>query len=104
MAGSDTDLEKVQREEARWRILKALDAGRPQPVSETILLRTLQDIELPVTPHSLRRELDYLEHRELIKIGHKDGPIWTAELTRFGVDVVEYTIPCEPGINRPKKW
>jgi hypothetical protein len=27
-----------------------------------------------------------------------------AELTRYGVDIVEYTIACEPGIARPKKW
>src|SRR3569623_1079832 len=100
----EIDFEKAQREEARWRMLRALDAGRPRPVSETIVLRTLQDIELPLTPAALRRELDYLAHRDLIVVHGKDGPTWTAELTRFGVDVVEYTIDCDPGIARPKKW
>jgi len=33
-----------------------------------------------------------------------EGAPWTAELTRHGVDVVEYTVECEPGIARPKKY
>lgn len=28
---------------------------------------------------------------------------WAAELTRYGVDIVEYTIGCEPGIARPPR-
>jgi hypothetical protein len=100
----EIDLEKANREEARWRILRALDAGRPRPVSETIIFRTLQDIELPLTPHGLRRELDYLRDRGLILVTAEDSPTWLAELTRYGVDIVEYTIACEPGIARPKKW
>lgn len=100
----EVDLEKAQREEIRWRILKTLDAGRPLPVVETIILRVLQDINLPATPSSLRRELDYLRDRTLIELHCEDCPTWTAELTRTGVDVVEYTVPCEPGIARPKKW
>lgn len=100
----EIDMERAQREETRWRILKVLDAGRPTAVSETIILRVLQDINLQVTPKMLRRELDYLADRQLITVLDKDGPTWSADLTRAGVDVVEYTIPCEPGIARPKKW
>lgn len=101
---NEVDLDRAQREEARWRILRALDAGRPLPVSETIILRTLQDIRLPMTPHGLRRELDYLETRELIEITGRAEPTWCAHLTRIGVDVVEYTVECDPGIARPPKW
>ncbi|HEU4601565.1 MAG TPA: cytoplasmic protein [Steroidobacteraceae bacterium] len=100
----DIDFEKAQREEARWRILRALDAGRPGAVSETILFRVLKDIKLPISPKGLRRELDYLRDRELITIVDEDGPTWSAELTRIGVDVVEYTVPCDAGIARPPKW
>jgi hypothetical protein len=103
MAG-EIDMEKVQREEARWRILCALNAGRPMPVSETIILRVLHDINLPITPIGLRRELDYLEDRKLIAITDKEGPTWSAELNHYGVDIVEYTLACLPGIARPKKW
>lgn len=101
---NEIDLERAEREEARWRILRVLDAGRPRAVSETLILRAMQDIELPVTPHGLRRELDYLRDRGLITIRGKEEPTWLAELTRYGIDVVEYTIPCEPGISRPRKW
>jgi DNA-binding transcriptional ArsR family regulator len=100
----EVDFERAQREEARWRILRALDAGRPGAVSETILFRCLADIKLKLTPRELRRQLDYLRDRQLITIMDEDGPTWSAELTRIGVDVVEYTVPCEPGIARPPKW
>jgi Fe2+ or Zn2+ uptake regulation protein len=100
----EIDMLRAQREEARWRILRALDAGRPNQVSETIILRVLQDISLALTVSGLRRELDYLEERSLVKIHHRDEPTWTCELTRHGVDLVEYTQPCDPGIARPKKW
>ncbi len=97
-------MNRAQREEARWRILRALDAGRPIGVSETIILRLLQDIKLGLTAHGLRRELSYLEDRGLLQVEGRQGPTWTAELTRLGVDVVEYTVPCEPGIARPEQW
>lgn len=103
MTGS-VDIERAQREEARWRILKTLDAGRPRPVPETLILRCIQDIKLPMTPYGMRRELDYLEERELIRIGDKEESVWTAELTRTGIDVVEYTVKCDAGIARPPKW
>jgi len=101
---NEIDLERAQREESRWRILRVLDAGRPQPVSESLILRTLQDISLPITPHGLRRELDYLRDRGLVTLQAEDQPTWLASLTRYGVDVVEYTQACEPGIARPRKW
>lgn len=101
---NEIDLGKAQREEIRWRIMKVLDAGRPLPVAETLVLTTLQDVNLPVTPHVLRRELDYLEDRKLVSIAGRNSPTWMAELTHYGVDIVEYTVDCFPGIARPKKW
>lgn len=100
----EIDLEKAQREQVRWRILKVLDAGRPAAVSEVVVLQVMQDSSLPVTPHGLRRELDYLEDRKLVTISGRDTPVWSAELTHYGVDIVEYTVDCFPGIARPKKW
>lgn len=97
------DIEREQREEMRWRALVVLNAGRPKPVSESLILRVLTDVALPATPHSLRRELDYLEHRQLIRITNREKPVWMCELTRLGVDVVEYTVACDPGIARPEQ-
>lgn len=98
------DLEKARREVLRWRILKTLDVGRPYPVGEDLLLSTISGDDMPVTPMELRRELEYLEDRKLIAVAGKCDPVWTAELNRYGVDLVEYTIDCEPGIARPKKY
>ena len=97
------DLEKASREDARWRILYTLDRGRPEPVAEHLILRCLSDIKLDFTPSGLRRELGYLESRELITITGREevGDYWLASLTRVGVDMVEYTVSCEPGIARP---
>jgi len=39
------ELEQKEREEARWRILRVLDAGRPVGVNESILWRVLHDVK-----------------------------------------------------------
>lgn len=98
------DIEKSKREQVRWLVLLTLNAARPVGAPETLVLQCIQDVPLPVTGHELRRELDYLEERGLIEIDGKDGPTWHAKLTRDGIDVAEYTVECEPGIARPKKY
>lgn len=95
------NMEKIRREEIRWRILKVLDSGRPAPVPESLALRVMGDVKLGVTPSELRREIDYLEARQLVEVTKNDE--WLCELTRVGIDVVEYTVPCDPGIARPEQ-
>lgn len=102
---SEIDLNRVRRESARWLILATLNAARPIGANERLILSTIQEVIPEVTIIELRRELDYLEHRKLIEIKGKDTCHgWSAELTRGGVDVAEYTVECEVGIARPKKW
>lgn len=98
------DAEKARIEVLRWRILQTLDAGRPYPVSEDIIMKTVSGDDMPISPRELRRELDYLEDRKLITLSGKDTPFWSADLTHHGVDVVEYTVECLPGIARPPKY
>ena len=98
------DLEQKQRDEARWRILRVLDAGRPISVSETIIWRVLHDIRLPMSINSVRRELFYLRDLGLIVVEGDDTEICLARLTARGVDVVEYTIEAPVGIARPRKY
>ena len=98
------DLEKATREEVRWRLLRALDAGRPYKVSEDILHRTLDDIELPLTLNETRRQLDYLRDHHLVDISGEDQQTWCAELTAKGVDVVEYTESAPAGVARPRRY
>lgn len=98
------DLEQKQREEARWRILRVLDAGRPIAVSETIVWRVLADIKLPLTLNTLRRELSYLRDLGLLEVDGEEHETWYARLTAAGVDVVEYTIAAPAGVARPRKY
>jgi len=57
-----------------------------------------------MTQMELRRELGYLEDRELVIVTGRDSPQWHAKLSRHGVDVVEYTVECHAGIARPQKY
>lgn len=98
------DLERQQREQLRWLILSVLDAARPLGANEQLILAAVSDVPLRVSSRDLRRELDYLDARGLVRIVGQDGPMWSAELTREGIDVAEYTCDCDAGIARPKKY
>ncbi|MDR0966673.1 MAG: hypothetical protein LBM75_09285 [Myxococcales bacterium] len=99
------DIATAAREVLRWRILVTLDAGRPYPVTEDIILKTLTDMSSRVTLHELRRELEYLHGRKLIEItgNDPDTDCWDSNLTSIGVDLVEYAVDCRAGIARPPK-
>jgi hypothetical protein len=98
------DLEQRQREEARWRILRVVDAGRPIAVSEQIVWRVLTDLKIALSLNQLRRELSYLQDLGLLELDGEDCDIWFAKLTAQGVDVVEYTAKAPAGIARPRKY
>lgn len=98
------DMEKARREQIRWLALVAVNAGRPEPVAEPLILSAIQGVPVQCTARELRIELDYLEDRKLVSLKRLEGAPWTAELTRHGVDFVEYTIEAEPGIARPRKY
>jgi hypothetical protein len=98
------DPAKARRENMRWYILLTLNSARPLGASEAVVLSTVQGIVPDCTIRELRNELDYLEHRQLVEIEGKHGAAWHADLTRVGIDVVEYTVPCEAGIARPEKY
>ncbi|HOL44526.1 MAG TPA: hypothetical protein PK659_09760 [Methanothrix sp.] len=98
------DIEKARREELRWLILCALYASRPVGASEHIIRNAIEPVILDVTDHEIRRELDYLAERDLVTIMNRNTPIWIAKINNHGVDIVEYTVECFPGIARPKKY
>ena len=98
------DLEKQKREQLRWLILETLNSARPIGANEGLILNVVNDIQGQVTNLELRRELDYLKDRDLIQISGQDKGLWHAELARYGVDIVEYTVECDAGIARPKKY
>ena len=97
------DLEKARREEMRWLILYTLYSAQPVGTSEAIAISAVVAIIPDITELEMRKELDYLMERKLITI-EKNRPIWFAKINRYGIDVVEYVVPCDPGIARPRKW
>jgi hypothetical protein len=99
-----SDLLQRQREEARWRILRVVDAGRPVPVSEQIVWRVLTDIKISFSLNQLRRELAYLRDLRLVELEGEETETWFAKLTAEGVDVVEYNAKSPVGVARPRKY
>lgn len=98
------DHARVRREALRWLILLTLNHARPIGAYEGLVLSVAQSEYPDATPLELRRELDYLSDRELVKLVKEPSGRWHADLTRYGVDVAEYTVDCEPGIARPAKY
>ena len=97
------DVEQKRREEARWRMLRVVDAGRPIPVSEQIIWRVLADIKLSLSLNAVRRELAYLRDLGLLELEGEGAETWFAKLTANGVDVVEYNFAAPAGVARPRK-
>jgi len=95
-------LARVRRERIRWYLLQSIYVSRPLSMYSESLLAIIQAEYSDATHQEIRRELDYLEERELVQIKRDAIDRWSCELTRHGVDVVEYTIDCEPGIARPR--
>ena len=98
------NLDKARREDLRWRILQAVYEARPVGTSESVILRALLPVFPDITLLELRRELDYLAARKLIMVTEKETSMWFVKINRYGMDIVEYTVSCDPGIARPKEW
>jgi len=98
------DNAKVRRESMRWNILLILNNARPVGAYEELVLATLQSIYPAATALEVRRELDYLADRRLVDVKREPSGRWFADLARYGIDVAEYTVDCDPGIARPQKY
>lgn len=85
----------------RWLLLVTLNVARPDGLALEMLLIVMRGEYPDATPLELRRELDYLASRDLISI-HTDHIGYVMyKIERYGVDVHDYTVACEPGIARP---
>lgn len=98
------DVARTRREDIRWQIVLTLNNARPLGAFEELALAVVRAIYPDASREELRRELDYLEARELVKIRRQPDNRWHADLSRNGIDLAEYTIDCEPGIARPVKY
>ncbi len=98
------DMDKTRREQIRWVLLLAMNHARPYGANEQVLLATVRGVYQDATDHELRRELEYLDARKLATIEKSPSGPWRGNLTRYGIDMAEYTIDCAPGIGRPEKY
>lgn len=98
------DTAKIRRENLRWYLILALYNARPEELCEEIIQGTMRAIIQDVTPMEVRQQLDYLADRDLVKLRKEPSGRWWGDLTRFGTDLAEYTVDCEPGIARPAKY
>lgn len=98
------DHHKIRRESMRWYVLLTLYNASPVGAYEELILATMQGIYPDATQMEIRNQLDYLSDRDLVKLNKEPGGRWFADLTRVGTDVVEYTVPLEPGIARPEHY
>ncbi len=97
------DHAKVRRESMRWYVLLTLYNAHPVGAYEELVLATMQGIYADATQLEVRQQLDYLADRDLVKVVREPGGRWFADLTRYGIDVVEYAVDIEPGIARPAR-
>ncbi len=96
------DFNKIRRESIRWHLLSAVNISRPAGIYTEPLLEIIRAVYPDATHREIRVNLDYLEEREMVRI-HKDAmDRWMVDLTRTGIDFVEYNIDAQPGVARPK--
>lgn len=93
---------KTRRETIRWFLILTANVSRPAGIYTEAMLPVVQATYGDATHQEIRRELDYLEERDLVKIARDGMDRWFVELSRHGVDLAEYTTDCEPGIARPR--
>ncbi len=101
---SSSPIDRLRREEMRWKILVVLHCNRPNATRESWVLRVLDDIHLLPGVSELRQELKYLESKQLLtttQVGSQFGTDWSATLTATGTDFVEYATDNIVGIFRP---
>jgi hypothetical protein len=95
--------QRARREFMRWVLLLAANINRPVHSSVRFLLQVVQGEYADATELEVRRELDYLDSRKLLTITVDPLNQISVDLTRDGIDVVEYTVVCDAGIMRPPK-
>lgn len=92
---------KARREAMRWHLLSAVNLSRPMGINTVALLPIVRSVYPDATHQEVRKELDYLEAREMVAIKRDPLDHWFVSLTRTGIDFVEYTVEAQPGVARP---
>lgn len=103
IAAERNQADRDRREFMRWVLLLAANINRPTHSTLRFLVGVVRGEYANATEMEVRRELDYLATRNLVKVEIDTLEQVSADLTRHGIDIAEYTVPVEPGIARPPK-
>ena len=87
----------------RWAILRTCRVGGHLGATEAMIREVVVVDYLGADRKFIRDQLDYLEKRKLVSIHRSEIEPWRVTLTRYGYDVADYQVACEPGIRRPPR-
>ena len=86
---------------ARWDVLRTVRVAGYMGATES-MIRDVLVVRYPVvSKECIRNILHYMEDRKLLTIDRSDTQPWRAVIARYGYDVCDYQVPCDPGIRRP---
>lgn len=98
-----SELDKYQARIARGHILEILKIAYPGPASLELLEVTLNDRSCPTSPAVIAGYVNYLADKGYVhavegKIDDLDLVRTLVKLTPTGIDLLEGTIPADPGV------
>ena len=99
----DSALTETMLPGVRWSLLRTIRVGGHQGATETMCHDVIAAEYLGTTKRDIRDQLHYLETRRLVAIERSEIAPWRVTLTRYGYDVADYQVACEPGIRRPAR-
>jgi len=87
----------------RYRLLKVLDASRPNPLGEGLIKQVLVDVDLDASLQDVRKAMQYLEDKKFIEVTHELSH-WLGRLLPDGVDFLESPDATDNGISKPEDF
>ena len=87
----------------RWSILRTLECAGHLGATETMVKSVLDTEFFGVTQKIMRDQITYLETRDLVTVARSEVDPWRVNLDRYGWDVAQYQVDCDPGIRRPPR-
>lgn len=87
----------------RWAMLRTIQVGGHLGATDAMIREAVRAEYLGVDTAVVRNELAYLEERKLVRVHRSEIEPWHATLRRYGRDVVDYQVPCDPGVSRPPR-
>lgn len=94
-------MNRISLPSARWDALRTVRVAGYLGATES-MVRDVLVVQYPgVEKDCIRNILHYLEDRKLLRIERSETEPWRAFIARYGYDVCDYQVECDPGIRRP---